>query len=182
VTPRPKLKDAKIAAGALRPFLFFTTLDVIVRIVRMALAADLFQKVFNGDTVDGIGITCTVEVMMFALFSASGFSTAWTGYFYAFYYSQAAFFVHLAFLSLTWWFDFAGSIFALGQFSAVTNNTVNLQAQVLGIGNILQCCILAILFLVVFCNKPPTDELSDAQRTASVADDVDPRILKDIKK
>jgi len=174
--PRPKLKDAKIAAGVLKPFMFFTTVDVILRIVRMALAADLFQKFFNGEHIDGISITCTIEVMMFALFSASGFSAAWTGFFYAFNYSQAAFFVHLAFLSLTWWFDIAGGIFALGQYSATANNTVDLQSQVLGAGNILQCFILAILFLVVFCNKPPTDEMSESQRSASITNDVDPRI------
>jgi len=174
--PRPALKDAKIAAGVLKPFLAFTTIDVIIRIIRMALAADLFEKFLNGSPPDGYDITVTPELTMFCLFSASGFSTAWTGFFYAFYFSQAAFFVHLLFLSMTWWFDVAGGLFALGQFSAVANNTVAAESQILGALSILQCFILAILFLVVFCNKPPTDEMSDAERGTSVKDDIDPRI------
>jgi len=178
ITPKPKLKDAKIPGGVLRPFLFFTTLDVIIRIVRVALAADLFNKSIEGPVITGSDITVTIEVMSFALFAASGFATAWTGFFYAFYHSQAAFFVHLAFLSLTWWFDVASGVFGLGQFSAVRHNAVDMEAQVLGAGNILQCLILAILFLVVFCNKPLEDEMSESQRHASVVD-VDPRILQD---
>jgi len=157
------LNDMKLTGSARSIHLGLSLPNLILRLVRVGLAADLWNKFLANGNQTG----SSVNSISWTTWGAMGFAAAVSGHYYGFFFTKSTYMLHFLMLLFALSWDMGSAAFAVTQWVGGLDQIPNQdEFQAHASLSFIQC-IFMIITLIVFLAKSPMPNEDDENTNTS---------------